>query len=61
MKFMLSGIIKKQKLIEFDKEGNCFINNYTSKLGLGYNIVHEVEDLVPLYGETLQYYDLDFE
>ena len=50
---------KKQQLIEFDEEtGQCFINNYTSKLGMGYNVVHEINDLAPLYGEIIEYHDL---
>jgi hypothetical protein len=49
---------KNQGLITFNEDNQCLVNNYTSKLGMGYNVVHEVEDLMPLYGDIVQFYDL---
>ena len=52
---------KDKGMIKFDESGtNCTINSYTSKLGLGYLIAHDVKDLVPLYGEDIDFYDLAF-
>ena len=49
---------KNQGLVTFNENNQCLINNYTSKLGMGYNVVHEVDDLIPLYGDIVQFYDL---
>jgi hypothetical protein len=50
---------KKDKgIIKFDESGKiCTINNYTSKLGMGYLVAHDYGDLVPLYGEDIVFYD----
>lgn len=48
-----------KEIKSFDKSNtNCIVNSYTSKLELGYLVTHDIEDLVPLYGEDLAFYDL---
>lgn len=49
---------KDADLIKFNQINQCVVENYTSKLGLGYLIVHETESLASLYGETIEYYEL---
>ncbi len=49
---------KDRGIIKFDESGTiCTINNYTSKLGMGYLVAHDYTDLVPLYGEDMAFYD----
>lgn len=50
---------KDRGVASFDESNtNCIVNSYTSKLGLGYLVTHDIKDLVPLYGEDLAFYDL---
>ncbi len=46
-------------VVKFDVSDsqNCIVENYTSKLGLGHLVSHNIDDLVPLYGEVSGYFD----
>lgn len=52
------GIIKFDNFNNSGESNHCVLDSYTSKLGLGYLIAHNFEDLVPLYGDDLGFYDL---
>lgn len=43
---------------KFDENGKYIIENYVSKLGVGYLAIHEVADICPLYGNHMEYYEL---
>jgi hypothetical protein len=45
--------------VKFDDSDSqsCIVENYTSKLGLGHLVSHNIGDLVPLYGEVSGYFD----
>lgn len=49
---------KDKQVIKFNEPNNCIVENYTSKLGLGYLIAHDPMAMVPLYGEIDGCYDL---
>lgn len=45
--------------VRFDETGKvCTIESYTSKLGLGHLIAHDLEDIMPLYGVADGFFDL---
>ena len=48
---------KVADLVSFDSSNQCVVKNYSSKLGLGYLIIHEIDSLTPLYGENTEYYE----
>ena len=49
---------KDSSLVRFNDSEECIINNYTSKIGMGYLVVHQLEDILPLYGDSIEFYDL---
>jgi hypothetical protein len=54
---------KDRVAIKFDtkEDGNindCIVEGYTSKLGLGHLVVHNIGDIIPLYGEVGGFFDL---
>ena len=44
---------------KFDENGKYIIENYVSKLGVGYLAIHNVADICPLYGNHMEYYELE--
>ena len=44
---------------KFDENGKYIIEDYVSKLGVGYLAIHEVADICPLYGNHTEYYELE--
>ena len=53
-----TGWYNKTSMVNFNQDGDCIVENYTSKIGMGYLVVHKVEDIIPLYGDSIEFYDL---
>lgn len=50
--------VKDKSLVRFHENGDCIVENFTSKIGMGYLVIHKLQDIMPLYGENIEFYDV---
>ena len=49
---------KDRTVINFNESNDtCLVESYTSKLGAGHLVAHKIEDLIPLYGEAIGFFN----